>query len=363
MRTKIKNINFFYIAWVLMVIHICVANSSYQNYANQYVSYCSFIFVCLKIFMTKYTLKEVLISLAIILMGGISTLFTSDMLTVWFSLFTVASKNTDFNRIVKITLRTMIICCISFILLSFLGFSDIYRISVNKGVMYSFGLGHPNMVSAYYGIIVILYIYLNYDKINYKKLLLLSIFEVIVYCLTKCLTGICVFAAVMLVILLLKNNKNINFKKLIFYALIGLIIFFSITPIIYNDFLYTINDVLTGRLSQANFYYQKYGIDLFGNNVFKDLTSITTDNILDNGYARMLILNGLWYYSIIVFSYIYNLKKSIKLDKCNVIVLLTFYVVYTCIENVGTYIFMNVTLLLFAKILFKEEYNEDTKSD
>ena len=35
-----------------------------------------------------------------------------------------------------------------------------------------------------------------------------------------------------------------------------------------------------------------YGINLIGNNLNADLTSIYTDNILDIGYARMLINNG-----------------------------------------------------------------------
>ena len=42
-----------------------------------------------------------------------------------------------------------------------------------------------------------------------------------------------------------------------------------------------IDTLMTGRLHQANFYFEKYGISLLGNNVNADLNSIYTDNILD----------------------------------------------------------------------------------
>lgn len=364
-KEKNKNSYMFFIAWIIMLIHICVANSSYSDYSIKYVSYFSFAIIIFKILITKYKIKEIIVSLVILMFSIISSYRTSDMRTIWFAFFLIGSKNVEFDSVVKVSLRTMIVCCSVFIIMSLFGFSNISSFSNVKGLRFSFGLGHPNMASAYYCIIIILICYLKKDKIKKWNIIVLFIMEIVVFLMTKCTTGMVVGSFYLLLVLFLKLNflKVKAVKNFIFIFLLLLIAFFSIAPIVYNDNLSYVNTLLTGRISQSNYYINKYGINLFGSNVFSDLNSETTDNILDNGYIRILVVNGLISYIYIVFNYINILKKCLKSEKYNLFSLIAFFVVYMCAENVATYIFMNVTFLLFKTTIFKEDKNEYTKND
>lgn len=364
-KEKSKNSYIFFIAWIMMLIHICVANSSYSDHSIKYVSYISFAIIVFKILITKYKKKEIIITLVILMFSIISSYRTSDMRTIWFALFLVGSKNIKFESVVKVSLYTMIVCCSVFIIMSLFGLSSITSVSDVKGVRFSFGLGHPNMASAYYCIITALLCYLRKDKIKIWNIIVLFILGIIVFYLTKCTTGIILSSFYLILVLLLKLNilKNNFVKYSICIFLFLLIAFFSIAPIVYNDNLSYINSLLTGRISQSNYYINKYGINLFGSNVFSDLNSKTTDNILDNGYIRILVVNGLISYVFIVYNYINILKKCLKNEKYNLFTLIAFFVVYMCVENVSTYIFMNVTFLLFKTFIFREDKNEYTKNN
>ena len=361
-KEQITESNIFFIAWVIMVVHICIANSSYLSYSSKYVSYIGLIVILTKIFITKYTRREKIISTFILCFSIVSSYKTSDMRTVWFALFLIGAKNIDFDKCVKITFYTMLSCCIVFIIMSFFDISNIYTISDVKGIRYSFGLGHPNMASSYYSIIVSLLCYLEKDKIKIWNILVLFVLGLVMFFLTKSMTGIIICSFNLFLILLLKQNilKIELIKYSIFIVLILIILFFTIAPFAYNNKLSPINELLTGRISQSNYYINKYGVNLFGSDVFKDLTSKTTDNILDDGYIRILIVNGAGSYIFILYGYINMLIISLKKEEYNLFILIAFFVVYMCVENVATYIFMNITFLLFKTIIFKEEKSEYT---
>ncbi len=361
-KIKNKKESIFFIAWIMMLIHICIANSSYSSYSIKYISYISFAIIILKIFITKYNIKEIIISLVILIVSIISEYKTSDMRIVWFALFLIGSKNIEFKSIVKNSLYTIILCCSTFIIMSLLGLSNISSINDVKGLRFSFGLGHPNMASAYYCIITSLICYLKKDKIKIWNIIVLFISGITVFLLTKCTTGLILSSFYLFLFLLLKLDvlkiKSIQYSIFIFLLL--LVAFFSIAPIVYNNNFAYVDSLLTGRISQANYYINKYGINLFGSNVFSDLNSPTTNNILDNGYIRILVVNGLSSYIFILFNYIYILKKCLKNENYNLFILIAFFIIYMCVENVSTYIFMNVTFLLFKTIIFKENQNEYT---
>lgn len=359
-RENITSAHIFFLAWIIMLVHICVANSSYSSYSFKYVSYVGLIIILSKIVITKYTKKEMVIALFILVFSIISSYKTSDMRTVWFALFLIGAKNVDFDKIVKVTLYTMILCCIIFIIISLFGIVSVSSISDVKGVRYSFGLGHPNMASAYYSIIISLFCYLRKDKIKIWNIVVFFVLGIGVFFLTKSMTGIILCSFYLFLILLFKLDllKIKVIKDLIFITLILVIAFFTIAPIVYNNSLSKINELLTGRISQSNYYIKKYGVNLLGNNVFSDLNKKTTDNILDNGYIRILMVNGIGSYIFILYNYIKNMKISLKMENYNLFILISFFVIYMCVENVSTYIFMNVTFLLFRTIIFKEDKQE-----
>lgn len=342
-----------------MEIHICIANSNAQDYSISLVSYIAMALFAIKILLqNKYTLLEIVAILAACIIGILSLMATDDMRVLWFAIVICASRDINFEKIVKYSFRTMLVCCVTFISMWALGIIEATTVNSIKGIRYSFGLGHPNMCAAYYTLLMIQYVYLHFERIKAIHLGLFTVGSCIVYWLTKSTTGLITAFAAIVIILVLKYIplKRMN-SKLITIGLICGIVLFTVIPIIYNSNFSAIDNMMTGRLHQANFYYEKYGIGLFGNNINADLNSIYTDNILDMGFAKMLINNGVFYYVAVVLGYVLSMFRACEEKRRDLVALMGCFIIYMFTENVATYIFMNVTMLQFSNYLYGQTKN------
>ena len=356
---SIEAVNYFYIGWIMMVFHFCVANSNANTYSTSLVSYLALAFFLVKIFLkTKYNSLEMCKMFIVLLCGFLGYYFSKDMRTFWFSIVLISSKNINFNKTVKYTFVTVLLSCFLFLVLYSLHILPETLVSSSRGMRRGFGLGHPNMCSAYYTMLTVLYIYLNYHKITYKFLIIDFVFGILLYYFTESTTGMITLISILFIILIInKTNDKPKALSIIFIIIVLGIVCFTVIPIIYNDFFSIFDRLLTGRFSQANYYFKKYGIHLFGDNMIEDLTYEYTTHILDIGYTKMLINNGVIYYLCVVCNYIYLLKDTIQFKKYSTFILISFFLIYMYTENVSTYIFMNVSMLLFSKFIFNDEKN------
>ena len=337
-----------------MVIHMCIANSNMLKYNVSLVSYIAMILFGIKIItQAKYKTHEIVIIIFALMFGYLSYRVTDDMRAIWFVIVLASSKEIEFEKTIKYSFWTMLICCILFIGCYVFGISEETLVTSVRGIRHSFGLGHPNMCSAYYTLLMIQYIYMKFDSIKAKTIGILAIGGFIVYYFTKSTTGLITVVVALIIVIALKYLplKKMNTKAISLGLILGIIIFTAI-PIIYDSKFLVIDTLMTGRLHQANFYFEKYGISLLGNNVNADLNSIYTDNILDMGYAKMLINNGIIYYFCVVIGYVVSMIKACKYEKRDLIALMSYFIVYMFTENVATYIFMNVTMLLFSGFIY-----------
>ena len=179
-KIRLNSMTSFYIAWVMMVIHICIANSNMQAYSLSLFSYIAMLFFGIKIVTyKKYTLNEIFLMIMLMLWGYLASKSADDMRVLWFAIVLVASKGIDFNKVVKYNFITMLICCIIFILCFIFGVSDEIIMQTTRGIRHSFGMGHPNMFSAYYIILVIQYIYLKFDNLKIRELVVFMLFSLV----------------------------------------------------------------------------------------------------------------------------------------------------------------------------------------
>lgn len=85
MIEKLKSIesnNYFYIGWIMMVFHFCVANSNASSYSTLLVSYLALAFFLVKIFLkTKYNSLEMCKMFIVLFCGFLGYYFSKDMRT------------------------------------------------------------------------------------------------------------------------------------------------------------------------------------------------------------------------------------------------------------------------------------------
>ncbi|MGM9947034.1 hypothetical protein [Floccifex sp.] len=354
MKKYISSENLFYFAWILMVMHFCVANSNLYSYNISIISYISIIIFGLAIIMQKsINWFDILLVVLFCSYGIFAYLSSKDMRVFWFAIVLCASKEIDFDKAVKYSFNVTVICCLFFLGFYILGLSEETIMINSRGVRHSLGLGHPNMCSAYYMMLMNLYMYLKSGSINIKKIILFTFGSIIIFLITKSITGLftSIFSLVIVTIYKYCSAKKM-FLWIIVLALICGIVFFTLIPIIYNNHFEILDKLMTGRLSQAHFFYEEYGINLLGNDFDIILTSKNTTYILDIGYSKMLFNNGLIYYMTVILGYVFTLFRAIEDERFDIIILIAFFIVYMFTENVSTYIFMNVSMLLFTCYLF-----------
>lgn len=369
---KIPNEIYFYAAWILMEFKICVANSSMSNLDFKFISYICLALFIIKIITTKYNFKEAIVAMLLVCICSIITFNCGDSRVLWFALVISASKNINFNKIVKISFITMLSCVVLFLICFIFGLTSGIQNDYVKGIRFNFGLGHPNMFSMYYNILLAHLIYLRFNKIKVSHIIIFSFIATLIFFLSKSVTGFIVYLFIF-ASLFIYNDKIFKTYKIKDYmkrcfpivVVFGILVF-SILPLFYtdNEFFRKIDYMFTGRFSQANYYYCKYGISLFGSNVIPDLQSPSTGAILDIGYTRMLIHNGIIYYYLVTISSIITMFKLNDDKKYPLLVMVISMIICMYTENVLTYIFMNVSMLYFGSLIFMKsgEYNEKFKN-
>lgn len=319
--------------------------------------------IIIKIFNDKFYKRE-LINLAIILGIGLMDFWIGGVTTVLFTAISLSClKNIDINKIIKIMFWTRLIAFLLSIFLSITGVIDdnillFYREADRKFIeRHSFGYSHPNLAHSSFAIILILWGYIYFRKINLVKLIILEIINFALYTFTLSRTGFLIITLYLIFIWFAKNIKN--FDKIIlkfnqWNFIIPCIISF-ILAIGYGrvDFINKLNIVLTGRIRYMNLLLQNYHFPIIGKEHYANI-------LFDNGYFDLLYTGGIFATIWFIVMQIKTNKILSKRKNVNEDVLLIFCLFYSIFESYYMSVLMNPSLLFFGYYIF--ENNKKTNS-
>lgn len=305
-------------------------------------------------------------SLLILLIAYISFKHSNSNFLTPVLIFIAFSKDIKCEDVVKTIFMALIFSVIPVILLSFLGIIDntiIYK-SHSGEIAYSLGFYHPNTTGAIIFEIVMLYLYLNYNKINLKKILLIMCIVIFSYYYTKSRTSALLIAFALMSLTIYKYlKKTISEKNAInLFSSITKYVFITITSvclIISMTFeVSKVANLFTGRLGQMIYYYKYYGLTLWGQKLLGYLNNIdqlikTKLYILDNGYMYLLLGFGIVMFTLFI---LYELKM-ITFAKKNMnfmlLIILLSYIIYGFSETVLIRWNYNFSLFLIGPMLFE----------
>ena len=84
---SIEAVNYFYIGWIMMVFHFCVANSNANTYSTSLVSYIALLFFLSKIFLQKNYKSTQIVKMIITVVLGFLKLLSILLLLFYFRVF------------------------------------------------------------------------------------------------------------------------------------------------------------------------------------------------------------------------------------------------------------------------------------
>ena len=328
-------INTIYLFYVFILINTFFKGIGLDNDSNIY-------FICLalgililflKLIKEKYTKRELVIIAISIIIGTTTFLITKRPTLFLTTLCLIGMKNVNIDDIFKKIFDIRLITFFSVITLALLGIIDNIKFEMwRNGEMstrYDLGFGHPNTLHLSLFILIALYIYNRYEKLNMFEYILLIALNFIIYHFSVSRTGLIVtlFLIILCAITKIKSNKIRNIIiKLPTTIFIILLAFSFITGILYGkvEFINQLDKMFTGRIAYSNYYLQTYGFSLFGSNIQND-----TNALFDNGYLYMYIqygIVGLIYLSTLFLAIFQNIKKNRDFKKAILVISFIIYI-------------------------------------
>lgn len=352
-RMEKLSVIIYYIAFAIELAIVIIDKSAYINPIEGQLFRVTFLLFALKIVMTEYSAKEWLTIGAFGILGAVSYFATGRNEIIRIVVFVAATKNISLNHILKFTFYTILSGTVLLILLSLLGvMGDIsitttYRADILE-TRYTLGLGHPNALHCMVWSIVILGIYLYFDRLKWYAYLILFAGNIGLYLLTDSKAGVAITVFTILAATILFAVPKAKENKWIYIlgALAVLGCFFI--SLVASKYGYTDGPLMrfdrffTGRIRWSYFYGGLPKWSLFSN----------PENIVyfDMGFMRLFY----WYgyipgivYIIVHLLFVWDCFKRKDSMALLVIVMFTIYTVMEA-HAVSVYIMRNYVLLLLA---------------
>lgn len=292
-----------------------------------------FSMLCLgiKLVLTKYTVKEIVVMAAIALYAVFIYLKTGYITFTITVVTLLGAKNIDVYDLMKKVLFVRLICMTVLISASTAGIvGNFVKDQYDDGLTYSFGFQNPNdfMVNVFVNVALIFY--LNYKKLNVLYFLLSAYAFYAVYCVTKSMTGMMLGVFLLVVFLFLKifdrlGNVGNKIKQIISAAVVPTSLWCFIGTFIVsavfdvnNRFMFTLDQLVSGRLKIQHQYWLNYGFSLLGKDISRGAArwdGVQINNgFLDSNYWCSFYKYGfvteMFFIACLVFASWYFYKKK-----------------------------------------------------
>ena len=316
--------------------------------------------------------------LAFFILSFIVFIITRSKTLVYLDVFILASKDIDFNKILKHTLRVL---CITFVFVvsSYL-LGAIQDVTVPRGniIRHSYGWASPNCFILNIFEIVTLYLYLRKDKLKLYDYAFSFILLYVGYYFTNSRTGL--YMGVLLVLLFIlvkytKINKLYNKTKYLQYALPTILtISFLLLTLAYDKYgLYNLDARLSGRLfftdvAIENYHIKPFGskIDFIGQVLESEYKTGIHYNYVDCSYIKTLLNYGVFYLIYILIFLIILTRHAIKNKDYYLLSIILVMEIYCFVDSWLLGIEFNPFLLLLVNYIYplkeiKEEKHKELK--
>lgn len=231
---------------------------------------------------------------------------------------------------------------------------------------FDFGFSHPNVAAAMLFNIMIMWIWLSYNKLKFSTYVELILFSIAMYFFTGARTILIV--GLLTVFLVRLSQSERKWMQTGFTVVAGVIVptlslFFMYTTVNYQaggNVIKIVDTLLTGRLKLGAYAYEHYGSTFLGQVVEKGtifgydaLWNMSKFTTFDNLYTKLMINNGLIWLAIIVVAFWGLSKLKNNIINCMIII----WAIYAITEGHGLNGYLCFPILLIALIVDKNRDN------
>lgn len=270
----------------------------------------------LKMLLTEYRVKELVVIAVICLVGMLSYYNTREKGIILSLMIVIGLKNIPLKRLFRVALFVWSISFIPMVILTTLGVvSSPFRVHVRPlvGFVIRWGLGsaHPNVGHISYLIFAILVVYVLDKKVSWKTCIFLFAGNCFVFLYTMSQTGLIMTTFYLMATMYLVYRKNPSKWE---YGLVGCvlpacILSSLVLPVILTGRVFDIlNRLMNTRVMQSKRYLTEEKITLFGSRLGLN----NAINTMDNSYLFAFMTYGVVTFIILMAAYFLLIRKCIK---------------------------------------------------
>lgn len=327
------------------------------------------VFLLTHVLSQGYTRRELGIIFIFVTLGIVTLIFSKKITILITIIAIVFAKNIPLNRLIEVVFKFKILAFIVTIVLSLLGIIEnnkSFRFMENGDVItrYALGFPHANVTYLNFFIIVLLYLYIYYDKVKLRNYVVILFLSMLLYKITDSRTGIISVIISLIIPVVLKNKKiikNVITRKIIIFLPIicgGFSVFSGIYYSSGNLVLQKINQALTGRIELASKFLSLYKVKPFGQVIVEGSNLNGSYLRIDNGYISLLLAYGIISFMVFIILETKLLKKYMLEERYREILLIVSFLIYGITEVYIYNIFVNISLIFLCELLYKPISNE-----
>lgn len=322
----------------------------------------------------KLTHKNMLLRLMFILVFSGAAIVSSKPQVIVYAALLCGADMTSFRKICECSLCSCTASVLVTMVLNFVGLlpdgGQWYRFGVH---IKAFGFGYYSIVPYTFFYMVIIYLYLKYEKgkkASWAELIIIGILNYLLYSVTTLrLTYYLNFFTLFLYIILIKfnwidlRNKFINFLTLLFFPLMfGLSLWSNYSFTNSNPFFFQLNRLLSNRLALGHEGLRRYSINLFGNFIeVNDSEDAVEFFYIDSGFLFSVLGYGLLFTGLLLIIYIYMHNYSSITNNKMLFIWLTIVAVFSTTNNTWITMQFNPIVLMLPLILKETRMKEKAK--
>lgn len=315
------------------------------------------LFLLMKMAVTDFTWQEFLIMAVLTALLGANFLRNGEKTLILTAMGIFGAKNVSLEKVMKYALWVKAALTVVTIGLAAVGVIENVAIILPKNweaqTIYCYGYYHPNAAFANIFMVLLLAILVYQDKLKWYAYVVGTAIILVAYKMFMCRTGLLVWFVLCLMVMGYKLMKWIKWERLymklfllIPVGLAALTLLISTWARMNANFDAKIDYYLTGRIRHINQFWDNLNISLLGNVPREPFDSIYFHVLYNYGWGLFL----LYFIAYVVVMWYCNKK-----GKYYKTMALSIMAVYGFMEYASLSVLLNMPLLYFAGLLFREK--------
>lgn len=318
-----------------------------------------FLFLCIA--GTKYEKRELILMVGVVALTAVAFFNNGNRSLILACMAVFGCKAIDVPYILRYSFRVMLVGILGTVMLSAFGILPNIAHSLPKEdsiyyTIYSYGFDTPNNLYFHLVILVLLFVVLYEEKMNYVTGSVITLVMYAAYKILFCRTGwACYLVFVFLYIIYrVTNKRTIRGAYMKCLTLLPIVLALLNWGCIYaysSDSVFTmrLDNILNHRISLASIAFEKYGVSLFG--------SVNAEQ-LDMLYATMLLDYGIILSLVCVCVYVRTMRRLIRYEKDMAVIAMAIVSVYSFMEVNAINPMWNPFLLYISGMIFRKVKEE-----